>query len=280
MLSARPRRVCRAPSAAAFAALLLLAGCTAPQMSSPPPPADPWAAADSAHMGMASTVAVTSASPGGGGGGGGYRPPPPLPRLAVADLWETSTPPPTGFGQYTYLLLSPAVGPEADSIRARNLQLLAFMLARESSAALPSLGRDARDANRLVVPVTRTVPSRDASAVLAVYHFGFAADMAARLRLAERPGPVLFSSHLPLSPGQPPPRLHIVQDLSRCPDHVLHFWFTRFLVASNSPNFWEWNDTSGEKVLLRLRTGIESAAPILGVTLDRMKEFVALAKGE
>jgi hypothetical protein len=280
MNSARPRRARGVPSSTAFAALLLLlAGCTTPEMSNPPLPADPWAAAEVSTLASMTTATVGS-SGGGGGGGGGYRPAPPLPRLSVTDLWETSTPLSTGFGQYTFLLLTPAAGPEAASIRARNLQLLSLLLVRISSGSLPNLGRDARDANRLVIPVTRSIPQRDAEAVLAVYDFGFAADMAARLNLAERQGPLLFSSHLPLQRGQPPPRLHIVQDLSRCPDLVLHFWLTHFLVASNSPNFWEWNDLSGQKLLLQLRTGIESAAPMLGVTLDRMKEFIALAKGE
>lgn len=268
---------------AGLTALLLVAfsGCLTPtEIMAPQLPDDPWQAAVAATPALM-PPATTSAGPGGGGGRGGGRGPASVQsRLPVADVWVTNTPPTLGFGQYTYLLLARETGPDAEAIRRQNLLLLSTVLARESAdTALPRLGMSPRDANHLLVPVTFAVASREPASVYRAYDFSFAEVIRARLSQDGTKGIVLYSSNLPLQTNAPLPRLYIVQRIANCPDPVADTWWRLFLVASNKPDFWEWDDLSGDKILARLYSGLERAAPMFGTTLAQLKSFITIAKG-
>jgi hypothetical protein len=258
-----------------------LAGCTTTQPPEVSAGAAQWAAKNrpsGAGEIVLEKFAVTGSS---GAGAGSYRSSPPRERLPVADLWCVRQPPEAGFGQYTYLLLARDSGSDDDPRRARNLKLLKLVLTNDAACDLPSY-RLPRDANHLLVPVNQPASvvelqgrRRTAKAVYADYAFLYADEVMRELGRGGARGPVLFSSNLPLQPGQGLPRQYIVQDLSRCPDDVMDLWLRLFVDASNRPDFWRWDDPTGDKLLAHFVTGLEFAAPIVEQTQSAMKDFIA-----
>ena len=169
------------------------------------------------------------------------------------DLLVKNSPEGEGYGLYSYVLLS---APPDDNSRERCLKLMEAFLQKAPAIADLEKYFDHKQLNITYVPVDaspRTPPS--AQWLLDHYDYARARFLMHGLPGSHAEGPYIVSSLQPLGKAEAAssgPCLS--QDLSSVPPHLVSLWVNEFFNQAAQERFWEEN--SGKKLTLKLRTAI------------------------
>lgn len=192
-------------------------------------------------------------------------------REAGRALLLPGSPPPNGYGLYSYILFG---SPPVDGKRERYLKTLEAW--RTLVPALAELERYLKPAelNITLLPV-QTAADAKVSTDWLLEHYDYAR---ARLLLRAvgqggRDGPYIVSSLEPLGETAPLAGQHLFQDLSSVPPALVAAWTSEFLRQSAQQRFWE--PRTGARLALRMRTTLRILAMGLGDVQSSLSQWIS-----
>jgi hypothetical protein len=195
-----------------------------------------------------------------------------LQRETGHDLLIKGTSESEGYGLYSYFLLG---APPDDNSRERCLKLMeAFLQQVPSSIADLEKYFDRRQLTIAYVPVDAS-PETPPSAQWLLQHYDYARSrfLMRSLSGTHQKGPYLVSSLKPLSEMSTLSGPYLNQDLSSVPPHLISLWVAGFLNQVAQEHFWE--ESSGKKLVLKLRTTIGILAAGLPDVRKGLDDWIA-----